>query len=145
MLTLLSSLKSANDKDNGSSGGVKCTAAAGNQQVSEMKGRRDLPLYTTTLGAPNTDLTLAKALTTALVLDKSVGMCSCSEVLSDSFVDREAKATLYPCDAKTFAVDWPILAPAPRMRTTGDGDMLIAIHKREIVTGGEVDGLNAVH
>ena len=94
ILMELSSLKSANEMDKGSSAGVKWTAAAESQRTAKMTGSRDLPLYTTTLGTPKTDLTFANALTTASVFDKSVGMCSSSEVLSASFVDREAKATL---------------------------------------------------
>ena len=78
----------------------------------------DLPLYTTTLGMPNDDLTLEKTWATESGSDRSAAMLIISDELLSSLALLDVDATLYPFAMKAFATWCPTLAPEPKMRIT---------------------------
>jgi hypothetical protein len=96
--------------------------------VRKLNCYRNVPLYTTTEGTPSSFLAVAKASMTEEGFEKSLWMCNSSAV---AVLFLEATATRYPLAANARAQLWPILGPAPRMRTTGD--MLGMIVKNEVL------------
>ena len=91
-----------------------------------------IPLYTTTLGTPSSFSTLSKTPEMLSGLVKSASITREAEAWSSDFEFLATAATFHPSAANFLMTDRPMLAPAPKRRSTGLVDMTALVENKTI-------------